>query len=568
VWVGGADAYEIRLPDGVDAVDVHLVREGRRRVGIAVDEPAGAAPGIRPRSSWGARPPSQGPYYAGDLHMAVVHHSAGANGYSAAQVPSIIRAMQAYHMDANGWYDLAYNFVVDRFGVIWEGRGGGVGQAVVGGHAAGFNTGTTGVVVLGDLTSTTPSSAAVNAVGEVIAWKFAVHGIVPTSTVPFTTAGSTSRAAGTYTFPRVVGHRDVGATSCPGARLFAQLPTIRSRAASRYGAYTPEQPRTVFAVDFGGDGRDEVIRYRRGAPADELWRPGPTGAMVSEPLNVGGTYRPVAGDFDGDGRGDVFWHGTGSAPDYLWHGTATGGFTSTAYDVGGAFTPFVGDFDGNGVDDIYWFAPGLAPDVIWYLNANRTRNSVVRSVPNTAPPFLGDFDGDGRDDIFWYEAGSTPDLLWYGNANRTFESHRFTVGLHYLPIPGDFDADGRDDIIWYAPGGVVDHFWHAEGPRGTLPTSTMSIGGAFRPISVDAAGDGATDIVWYAPGPAVDEVWYFAPGGARTTSTWQVSGTYTVVEGDYDGDGRGDLLWVGHSLAASYRWSGQPDGSLVSSPAG
>jgi hypothetical protein len=569
VWVGAADAYEIRLPDGVDTVDVHLVREAEQRVGVAAGEPAGAAPAIRPRSSWGARPPRQGPFYAGDLHMAVVHHSAGANSYSAAQVPSIIRAMQAYHMDANGWYDLAYNFVVDRFGVVWEGRGGGTNRAVVGGHAAGFNTGTTGVVVLGDLTSVTPSSAAVNAVGEVIAWKFAVHGIDPSSSVPFTTIGSTSRAAGTYTFPRVVGHRDVGATACPGTRLFAQLPSIRSRVVSRYGAYTPEQPRTVFAVDLGGDGRDEVIRYRRGAPIDEIWRPGPTGALVSGSLNVGGTYRPFVGDFDGDGREDVFWHGTGSTQDHLWYGATGGGFTSVGFDVRGAFTPFVGDFDGNGADDIYWYAPGLPPDVIWYMDSNRVRRSANRSVPYASPPFVGDFDGDGIDDIFWYTPGTTADVLWYGKPDRTFAGgHQWPINGAYVPVPGDFDGDGLDDVIWYGPGGAADHRWRAEGPRGAFTSTSIAVGGPFTPYALDAAADGATDVVWYAPGAVVDAIWAFQPGGALTTTNLQVSLGYDVVVGDYDGDGHEDLLWSGASLATSHRWSGRPDGSLVSSPAG
>jgi hypothetical protein len=569
VWVGEADAYELRLPDGVDDVEVHLVREGDGEVGITADEPAGSAPAIRPRSSWGARPPSEGPYYAGDLHMAVVHHSAGANSYTAAQVPSIIRAMQAYHMDANGWYDLAYNFVVDRFGVVWEGRGGGVARAVVGGHASGFNTGTTGVVVMGDLTSTTPSVAAVNAVSEVIAWKFAVHGVDPSSTVPFTTIGSTSRAAGTYTFPRVIGHRDVGSTGCPGSRLYAQLPSIRSRVAARYGAYTPEQPRTVFGVDLGGDGRDEVIRYRRGAPADELWRPGPTGSMTPAALSVGGTYRPFVGDFDGDGREDVFWHGTGSTPDHLWYGAPGGAFTSVGFDVSGAFTPFVGDFDGNGADDIYWFAPGLPPDVIWYGNANRVRHSVNRSVTQSAPPFVGDFDGDGRDDVFWYSPGSTPDVLWYGQPDRTFQGgHQWSIGLTYVPVPGDFDGDDLDDIIWYGPGGGADHLWHADGPRGAFTSTSISVGGPFRPHALDAAADGATDVLWYAPGSIVEQLWAFQPGGAHATTSVQVSGAYDVVVGDFDGDGHDDLLWSGSALSGSYLWLGAPDGSLTSVPAG
>ena len=48
-----------------------------------------------------------------------------------------------------GWCDIAYNFVIDRFGRTWEARSGGVQNAIVGGHAAGYNTGSVGVSFLG-----------------------------------------------------------------------------------------------------------------------------------------------------------------------------------------------------------------------------------------------------------------------------------------------------------------------------------------------------------------------------------------------------------------------------------
>lgn len=43
--------------------------------------------------------------------------------YSVGQVPDIIKATQWFHIDTRGWADIAYNFSIDRFGRLWEGRG-------------------------------------------------------------------------------------------------------------------------------------------------------------------------------------------------------------------------------------------------------------------------------------------------------------------------------------------------------------------------------------------------------------------------------------------------------------
>src|SRR5690606_21938388 len=114
---------------------------------------------VNTRASWGARGAKEPPSIASSgLKLAVVHHTASTNAYSASQVPSILRSMQAFHMDGNGWNDIGYNFLVDRFGNVWEGRGGGVDKAVIGAHAGGFNTGSVGVSVIGNFESTAATS--------------------------------------------------------------------------------------------------------------------------------------------------------------------------------------------------------------------------------------------------------------------------------------------------------------------------------------------------------------------------------------------------------------------------
>ena len=260
IWVGTADAFEVNLPDEARDADVVVVRtEERAQVVSPAVEPAGAdipGPTITSRASWGARAPKSSPTYGSGVRLGVVHHSASANGYAAADVPAILRSLQAYHMDGQGWSDLGYNFVVDRFGRIWEGRAGGTDRAVVGAHAAGFNTNTVGVMVLGEYTNEVPSALAVDAAGEILGWRMFLDGVDPSGSVAFTSGGSNTVPAGvTRTYPRVIGHRDVGSTACPGNQLYGRLGEIRSIAKGDYdGFFSTAMPFGSVDARSGGAG--------------------------------------------------------------------------------------------------------------------------------------------------------------------------------------------------------------------------------------------------------------------------------------------------------------------------
>ena len=100
-----------------------------------------AKPTIYSRAQWGANEKmrEQSPPSYGTVKTGFIHHTVNANNYTAAQVPALLRGIYAYHTQSRGWRDIGYNYLVDRFGRIWEGRYGGVNRAVVGAHTLGYN---------------------------------------------------------------------------------------------------------------------------------------------------------------------------------------------------------------------------------------------------------------------------------------------------------------------------------------------------------------------------------------------------------------------------------------------
>ena len=258
VWTGGARVLQLRADRRLSGLRIRFVnttgtatpaqrartRAAKKRKGAHGKIPASPAtragtPRIVPRKQWGASrcTPRDVPSY-GNARVAYVHHTVSLNNYSRDEAASMVLAICLYHRNGNGWDDIGYNLLVDRFGTIYEGRAGGVDAPVLGAQAGGFNSESTGVAVIGNYESTAPSSAAMGSLARVLAWKLSIHGIPARGRARVTSAGgpSTSHPVGTRVrVHRISGHRDVNATACPGAALYRRLPALRREVARLKG---------------------------------------------------------------------------------------------------------------------------------------------------------------------------------------------------------------------------------------------------------------------------------------------------------------------------------------------
>jgi hypothetical protein len=232
--VGEADWVQYRISRRVPDLKLHFVHA--TVTAPAEARTAASQPRIHSRAEWGAAQcPTRRVNY-GRVKAAVVHHTVTANEYSRRQAPAAILAICRFHRNTNGWNDIGYNFVVDRFGRTWEARAGGIDEAVMGSHAQGYNAQTTGIANLGTFTSVPQTEAAIGAMARLIAWKLGNHGLRTGGTARLTSAGgSSARYPFGYTrrFPKVIGHRDTGVTSCPGEQLYYQLSELRERVGER-----------------------------------------------------------------------------------------------------------------------------------------------------------------------------------------------------------------------------------------------------------------------------------------------------------------------------------------------
>lgn len=171
------------------------------------------------RSQWGARAPrSRQTVGWGSRTEVTLHYSSGPES----QTP---RQIQDFHMNDNGWSDIGYNFLVDRNGTAYEGRG----WTVVGAHAAPRNTQGIGICYIGRDGMTAAAKKAVVELYDQACAK----------------AGRTLARKG---------HRDINSTSCPGSDNYSWWKSKNFRDAAGGGG----------GGGTGTEGDDEMLGLKKG----------------------------------------------------------------------------------------------------------------------------------------------------------------------------------------------------------------------------------------------------------------------------------------------------------------
>ncbi len=455
-------------------------------------------PKIYSRAQWGANEKlrSGSPSYY-EVHAGFVHHTVNANNYTKDQVPSILRGIYAYHTQTRGWSDVGYNFLVDKFGRIWEGRAGGVNRPVVGAHTLGYNEYSFAMSAIGNFDITQPPQVMVDAYGELMAWKLALHGVDATST---------KQQVGKKTFQAINGHRDAGSTACPGRYLYAKLGAIRTAAGKLQADWTGRD----LATNVVGSPYPDLLLRKKNGTAYAV----PTGGMMSwsTPVSNGnnnGTpaYRTavVSPDLNGDGRADLFVvDATGAVG--IRSGNGNGGFagmkkTNKKLGTFGQVAA-VGDLNGDGRNDLVARNPKNGALVLFQGQGTGKfkKKRLVANWPYQQAIGVGDIDGDRKTDLAGRDSAGK---LWLlagtgGNAvsapkpiNRKWGAYDVITGM------GDLDSDGKADLFvrnastgqgWVHPGNGKGGFKRPLGPISGLSGLTSL-------AAADVAGSGHPDLI-------------------------------------------------------------------------
>ncbi|WP_343242509.1 MULTISPECIES: FG-GAP-like repeat-containing protein [unclassified Streptomyces] len=464
-----------------------------------------AKPPITSRAQWQAdENTTQPPAFGIETKAVLAHATGGTNDYSCADSPALVRGIQAYHMadPDHLWSDIGFNFLVDKCGTIFEGRGGGMDKPVTGFHTPGFNTDTVGVALLGEMGTSRPTPAALQSLARLSAWKLGLSGHDPAGTVTMTATASNGKyeTGEQATFPTLASASEAMTTSTPDENLDAQLPYARTFATS------PAANAAVPTADMNRDGVSDLVV---GAPQATVGTLKTAGAVTVVPGSKTGpdsaTKRVLTQNAPGvpgsAETGDAF--GTDSA-----YGDLNGdGHADLILGAPGE-DDTDGHSDSGSVTALY--GPGLDSGSGYSLDTGARVNGARLGEAVTA----GDFNSDGKADIFALAPG-TPATWWVrDSATATATSNPLLAAPGAITHPdaasGDFNQDGYADvaITYVGPDGTGRIMQFTGSANGLKPGAVLSAKGGRSIAAGDLNGDGYTDVAVGQP--------YVAESGSTT----------------------------------------------------
>ncbi len=434
--------------------------EGELGLRAAITAPK---PKIFSRAQWGAdesiRDAPSLHYY--EVHAGFVHHTVNANDYTRGQVPSIIRGIYAYHVQSRGWSDIGYNFLIDRFGRIWEGRYGGVDRPVVGAHTLGYNDDAFAASAIGNYETARPSRATIRAYAALFAWKLSLHGVNAADKRQYVTSRY---------FQAINGHRDADATACPGINLYNRIPRIRTLATQAQLGWDGRELESTLVGSARPDlvlrrASDGKVFVRQIVPTATGYR---LGAKVATNLLLPAAHAILkAGDWDLDGYPDLIVKSQGALS--LYPGLGKGQFAEpTQLATGFARVTklaAVGDFTGDGLPDLMG-QPARGSMQIYPGNGLaglRRSYAAYSAIQGRRQIPIGRWDGDGAPDSLIRTRSGL--VVYYGNGPGGFTADKALAlpvgGYDWLIGVDDVDMTGHSDLIartattgqlWVVPG--------------------------------------------------------------------------------------------------------------------
>ncbi|MDT5233699.1 MAG: hypothetical protein QOI39_4199, partial [Mycobacterium sp.] len=515
LWVDRADGVEARIDSftGPTPQDlrVDLIDPGSSPADatVATSPPVQSAradaaqPAILTRAAWGADENLRlsacpdGPQYTGTPKVAFVHHTVTGNGYAPGDVPAIIRSIYAFHVQGEGWCDVGYNFLVDRFGRIWEGRYGGIDRAVLGAHTGGFNTNSFGVSMIGTFDTAVPPQPMVDAMSQLIAWKLALSYANPLAQATMTTAAFSQVRfpVGTQVSLNVIsGHRDADMTACPGNVGYSLLPQIRQQVLQDMGAGLVNPARVVTSPrTVGGNGS---VHVAAGMLFTGDWQ-----LLVQDAS--GNTVHTTSGQGQGlDTTWDMTADGGAPVPAGVYtltlsstqNGQTARPWTSTVV-VGGVFGAVEGSSGSTGQVSVRGWAARGADTAPAQLNvtvdgvvAGTASTSLSRPDVAAVYPQYGDLRG------FQVSEPATPGYhtVCVVGMNDDLGLPNTTLGCIGAVVPGLVSGQavprGHLEIAWPATGAVQVGGWALDADTTDPITVHIYVDGAFR-AAIPAAGN-------------------------------------------------------------------------------
>ena len=237
-----ADRTSGREDDGLTAGQPTQLSATR---GLTATAAGVSAPKIITRTDWGCPEGESAPLAPPDgnpntpVTNLIVHHTLlgtrpkNPNDYKTWVLNIWKEQYYRVNLDGSIWGDVGYNLLIDPQGNVYEGRAGGVDAK--GFHFSCHNSHTTGIALLGDFTTSLPTTKALTALKQVLAWRAQAWGIDPKINSILYSPLSTIPA---LDIPSIAGHRDsnpitwscpdTDARTCPGDALYGLLPSIRN----------------------------------------------------------------------------------------------------------------------------------------------------------------------------------------------------------------------------------------------------------------------------------------------------------------------------------------------------